>query len=249
MHRRLVPWLSVLAFLALSAVPSSAGGIVCPVPARAVTPCCGPPVAAGDAAPGCCPSSCCAASDLAFPCPASRLTISSSPNPSLDGRPFTITGRLIGGSSGTTVALWQKLPGQSAFTRVAHTTTDAGGDYKIVRSVPTNVSWYASSGTARSGTVLQRVRAQVKLVSWRIVGGLLTLNGRVSPSHRGERISFQKHTASGWRTIATAGIGRLSKFTVRHRFAHKGKVVLRVLFGGDARNMQSASAPLRLTIQ
>jgi hypothetical protein len=129
---------------------------------------------------------------------------------------------------------------------------NATGDYTIVRSagtVQTNTSWYATSATATSATVVQRVRAQVKLVSWSVAGALARLNGVVSPSHRGERVALQQRTAKGWRTIGSTVIGRLSKFTLRHRFAHKGNVALRAAFAGDARNAQSMSAPVRLSVR
>jgi hypothetical protein len=217
-----------------------------------VTPqCC--PSAAQCCPSSCCASSCCASGNVQQACPVTQLSISSSPNPSVAGQKVTISGRLLSGSSGTTVSLWQKLPGQSTFTRVAQTTTNAAGDYSIVRGAGTvlmNTTWYASTGTS-SGTspaVAQRVSAQVKLVRWSVKGTLVKLNGHVSPSHRGERIALQRRTTHGWRTIATTVIGRLSRFTVRHRFPHKGKVTLRAVFAGDARNVGSASAPVRLFV-
>jgi hypothetical protein len=262
MHRRLVPLLLVVSVLALGAWSGSAGAIVCPASAGAAgPPCCGPPIAAGDVMPQCCPSaaqccasSCCASGDMPAACPVTQLSIASSPNPSTAGQKVTISGRLLGGASGTTVSLWQKLPGQSTFTRVAQTTTDAAGQYSFVRGAGTvliNTTWYASTGTS-SGTslaVLQKVSAQVKLVTWTLAGTLMKLNGRVSPSHRGEPVSLQRRTAKGWETIATAVIGRLSRFTVRHRFAHRGTVMLRAVFGGDARNVQSASAPVGVFVR
>jgi hypothetical protein len=264
MRRRLVPLVFVLAVLALGAWSGSAGAIICPVPTtRASTPCCGPPVAAPDVVPGCCqtpccqtsccgPSTCCGAGGAQTACPIIAITIGASPDPSVAGQKVTITGRLLNGGAGKTVDLWQKLPGQSRFTRVAQATTNSSGDYTIVRragTVQTNTSWYATTSSATSATVFQRVSAQVKLVSWAVAGGLVRLNGRVSPSHRGERLALQRRTANGWRTIGSTVIGRLSKFTLRHHFANKGSVVLRALFAGDARNMQSASVPVRLSVR
>jgi hypothetical protein len=160
----------------------------------------------------------------------------------------TVSGHLFGASSGTTVSLWQKRPGQSSFRRVAQTTTSAAGDYKIVRRALMNSTWYTSASGATSATVLQRVRAQVKLEgAW--LGGVLILSGSLTPSHRGEHIALQRRTNKGWRTIATAVIGRRSGFTVSHRFAHKGNVVLRATFAGDARNVRSFSKPVRVSVR
>jgi hypothetical protein len=162
----------------------------------------------------------------------------------------TISGLLTGGSAGATVYLWQKLPGQASFQRVAQTTTNAAGDYTIVRSsgvMTTNASWYTTSSGATSATWGQRVSAQVKLLTWVIAGARVKLSGRVSPSHAGERITLQRRTGSGWRTIAGSVIGP-SRFTVRHRFAHGGNVLLRAVFGGDARNARAVSAPLKIFV-
>lgn len=254
MHRRLVPLVLVLTFLALGAWSGSAGAIVvCPQTGT----CCGPPTPAHDAAAPCCTttccgsSTCCAAGDVEPACPATRLTISTSPDPSVAGQSVTISGRLTGGASGTSVSLWQKLAGQSSFRNVAQTTTNASGDYTFARGAGTvqkDTSWYTTASGARSATQLQRVSAQVKLVTWTVAGGLVKLHGHVAPSHRGEAIALQRHTAKGWRTIARTVIGRLSRFTLLHRFAHKGNVQLRALFGGDSSNTRSASAPLRLLV-
>ncbi len=272
MLRRLVPLLFVFTVLALGAWSGSAGAIVCPLGFRSAgVPCCGPPVAGGDAsqgccpgASGCCPGACCASGDatagaarprppaLTPSPPSDELSIATSPNPSTDGQPVTISGRLLGGGAGTSVSLWQKLPGQSAFTRVAQTTTNGPGDYAFVRgagTVTTNTAWYASTAGATSTTLAQRVSARVTLVKWVIAGRLVTLHGRVAPSHRGERIALQQRTARGWRTIATSVIGRLSKFTLRHHFAHKGNVLLRAVFGGDARNARAASRADKLAVR
>jgi hypothetical protein len=98
--------------------------------------------------------------------------------------------------------------------------------------------------------VLQRVGANVRFVSWLVTGALVKLRGHVSPSHPGERILLQRYTpAKRWDTVATSVIGRLSRFTVRHRFAHGGTVLLRAVFGGDARNIRSTSAPLRILVR
>jgi hypothetical protein len=252
MHRRLVPLLPALVFLGLSALPGSAGAAICPVPARVAQTCCGPPTAAVDVAPGCCPTACCTSAAVEAACPVRSLTISSSPDPSVEGRTVTISGRLFGSSSPSTVSLWQKLPGQSGFTRIAQTTTSSAGDYTFVRGadkVLTNSTWYTTASGATSPMLRQRVSARIKLVTWTVAGTLVKVNGGVSPSHRGERLALQHRTAKGWQTIATTVIGRLSKFTVRHRFARKGKVVLRILFAGDARNVRSFSKPVRISVR
>jgi hypothetical protein len=211
-------------------------------------PCC-PPLCC---APGCCGTICCGAGGLQPACPVEQLTISSSPDPSAEGQKVTISGKLTNASAHAVVYLWQQPIGQSSFRRVAQTTTDASGDYTFVLGagvVETNGSWYASTTGATSSTVFQRVGADVRFVTWVVAGALLTLNGHVSPSHPGERIWLQRYTpAKRWDTVASSLIGRLSGFTVRHRFARSGSVLLRAVFGGDTRNIRSTSPPLRIFV-
>jgi hypothetical protein len=263
MRRWLVLLLCAIPVLALGVWPGSSRGIVCPAGLRAMTaPCCGPPTNTADAsppccataccAPGCCASVCCGAGDPQPACPVAQLTISSSRNPSIEGQEVTISGELTNGSTQAIVYLWQRLVGQSSFTRIAQTTSNAAGDYAFVRSagvVQTNASWYTSTTGATSPTLLQSVSAKVTFVTWVFAGTLVKLKGHVSPSHRGERILLQwDTTAKRWHTVASSVIGRLSRFTVRHRFAHDGNVLLRAVFGGDARNTRSTSAPLRIFV-
>src|SRR5947209_3724596 len=129
MRRRLVPLVFVVTILALGAWTGSAGAIICPAAAGASTPCCGPPTAAVDVVPGCCqtpccqtscctPSTCCGGAQPAA-CPVISITIASGPDPSVAGQKVTIAGRLLNGGAGKTVDLWQRLPGQTSFTRVA----------------------------------------------------------------------------------------------------------------------------------
>lgn len=264
MRRWLILPLTAVVVLALGALPGSAGAIVCPQETGAMPPtCCGPPTKAAPDTPPCCPtvccttsccvSACCPAGGAQPACPLEQLTISASPNPSAEGKTVTISGKLTNGSAGDLVYLWQKLAGQSSFTRIAQTTTNAAGDYTFVRGaglVSTNASWYTSAVGATSPTLLQRVSAQVKVLTWKVVGTLVEMNGNVSPTHRGEHISLQQYTtARGWHVVATSVIGRGSRFTVRHRFAHRGNVLLRAVFAGDARNMRSTSASHRIFVR
>lgn len=262
MRRWLVLPISALTVLAIGAWPTPAVGIPCPEATGVGQPCCPTPTNARDASaaccptacctPSCCPTACCGAGQPQPACPVEQLTITTSPNPSTEGKTVTVSGKLTNGSPGETVYLWQKLAGQSSFTRIAQTTTDTAGDYKLVRGagfVTTNASWYTSAVGADSATVLQRVSARVKLATRRVAGTLVEVDGSVSPTHRGERISLQQYSHVGsWRAIAIAMIGPRSRFTLRHRFAHRGAVLLRAVFEGDARNTRSTSAALKIFV-
>lgn len=263
MRRWLLLPLSAVTVLALGAWPAPAVGIDCPAGMHAVEPCCPVPMNARDTlascctttccTPSCCSTACCSGGGAQPACPAEQLTISTSPNPSTEGKKVTVSGKLTNGPPGVTVYLWQKLAAQSSFTRIAQTTTTTAGDYTLVRgagSVSTNASWYTSAAGATSATVLERVSARVELAMRSVAGTLVEVEGSVSPSHRGERISLQErgHTGS-WHAIAAAVIGRQSRFSVRHRFARRGTVVLRAVFQGDTRNTRSTSASLRILVR
>ncbi len=263
MRRLLAASALVLTVLALGAWSGSAAAVVCPQ-ASGATPCCGATafspaayrpalVPGGCCPPSCCASSACCAGGAAEPaCPLVQLTISSSRNPSSAGLPLTISGRLGNGASGQSVELWQELPGQSAFKRVAQTTTDGSGGYKFVRSlgvVNTNASWYAKAGSAISGTLVEHVRAFVGLAARARSGRVVALSGHVTPGHAGELVTLQQQTAQGWRTIGTVRLGSKSGFNLRHRFAHRGATSLRAVFGGDSRNVRSTSQALSVKVR
>jgi hypothetical protein len=175
------------------------------------------------------------------------LTIDSKPNPSTADRQVVVSGRLLGATTvGVPVELWQALPGQTRFTQVAKTTTDASGAYAITRSprqVQTDRQWYVTAGTMRSRTMAQTVQAVVTLAAIAGEHGTTIFAGHVSPSHKGERIVLLLHTSQGWRTIARPLLTRASTFRVRHRLG-RGTAVLRAVLPADARNALSASALL-----
>jgi hypothetical protein len=208
---------------ALGAHPVS-GIVICPLasPGRTTT-CCEPPTVF--------PIPCCRPS---IPCPAERVTIAARPDPSWAGGRVRITGTVLGGRAAMVVTLWQRLPGGS-LQQVAQTTTGATGSYRFVRSgVETNREWFVAASTGASATVEQRVHAVVTLS----VAGLHA-HGHVTPSHAGERILFEQHTAAGWRVIARPRLNRSSNYVVT--LLGRGEVDFRAVFPGDERNIRSSS--------
>ena len=196
-------------------------------------------------------SSCCVPGPA---CTTDQLTIGSSPDPSTEGKPVTISGKLTPASAGQTVSLWQKLPGQASFSQVGQATTNAAGDYSIVRGAGTvleNSTWYVSVPDASSTTIVQHVSALVALSATPRkphTNKSVTFSGHVSPSHAGERMLLQQRTANGWKTIARGTLGTKSRFTVHHKFTHKGVVVLRVVLAADSRNTQSYSPAVKVSV-
>jgi hypothetical protein len=170
-----------------------------------------------------------------------RLTIASTPNPSTAGKKVTITGRWSGTTAGTTVQLWQKLPGGTTFKEVAQTSNGATGQYEFVRpAVETSRQWYVTAGGDRSPTVVQRVRATVTLTR--------LLHVHVSPNHAGERVLIEQRTKHGWKVIARPRLTRSSSSQGSVPVAiGSGTVNLRAVFPGDGRNARSISPVVRVT--
>ena len=75
---------------------------------------------------------------------------------------MVVSGRLIGDPVvGATVELWQELPGQRHFRRIAKTRVSAGGEYKFTfrrGTVRTDRKWYVTAEGVRSHTLHQRVK-------------------------------------------------------------------------------------------
>jgi hypothetical protein len=217
-------------------------------------PCCGPVVAQPGVIPCCMPVAaspgvipCCVPTK--FNCP--LLTISSSGDPSSARQAIKITGRLTPvGSPGAAVTLWQELPGQSSFNRVAQAKTDSTGAYRFTRragSVRTNRSWYVTALSLRSATWAQMVKAVLSLsisAKKTAAGENVTFRGRVTPSHAGERIRLQEH-AGGWKTFTSARLTAGSTFSVRESFAGSGAALVRAALSADSRNIASHSATVR----
>jgi hypothetical protein len=229
--------------LARGAVIPCCAGPTIPCCAGPTIPCCGPPVRA--AQPSVPPIKCCQPSS---PCPSS-LTIGSTPNPSMANRRVVISGRLLGAvSAGVSVALWQRVAGESRFQQIAHATTDPSGMYTITRAagrVQTDRRWYVTAAAMRSSTLKQSVEAVVTLAVSAGEKGSTIFAGHVTPSHKGERILLQRRTPRGWRTIARPRLTGASSFLARHRVG-RGTVVLQAVLPADGMNALSRSAPVTL---
>jgi hypothetical protein len=239
MRRSIAPLVVVAALAAVVAPAGGAtrsGGILCPLSAST---CCGPPTAARDAIPCCVTATCCpptAARDVAAMCLV-PLTITASPNPSVEGREVVISGRLgAAANSGVTVTLSERAAGAAGFSPVATGVTGASGTYSITRTdVRTNRSWYVTAGGETSITVAQQVAASVTIRrTHRFV-----LSGVVRPAQTKATVSIQQRTAGGWQTVAQAPLRGGSAYKLAFRSAHRA--VVRALWVGDARNSAATS--------
>jgi hypothetical protein len=195
MRRLFAVLVGTAAMVVVGAGSAPSEAILCPLAHGAAVPgCCGPPVAMPDATP-CCAANlptagqpCCPANG---PCTV-PLTISAGPNPSNHRDQVTISGRLLAGQAGTDVALWEELPGQTQFATIAHTATDAMGNYTFTQTPATDRRWYVTSGNLQSTTIDQWVSAQVNVTAStkrRAQGRIVELWGNVAPSQASGRCS------------------------------------------------------------
>ena len=186
--------------------------------------------------------------------PCAGVTIAVTPNPASARQAVIVTGAvtaLAGRPADVPVTLWQQLPGQTSFGRVATAGTDAHGAYRFSRppgSMPTNRVLYVTALTARSPTVDLSVKAVVTLkVSGRTSGRgrLVGFAGRVTPAHAGERIRIERRTVHGWVLIGRAKLTSSSRFRLLKRFPTLGFASVRAALGADARNAASYSPTRR----
>lgn len=186
-----------------------------------------------------------------------HITINARPNPDVTGDPIVIYGRLTGPSSGSRpVTLWHRVAGQSRFTPVQRTTTNANGFYDIARAdgvVRTNRAWFVRADGVRSRTVNEKVRAEVTLQapSSGTTGQPISFTGAVTPSHVGERIVLQRQLGAGgdeWKTIGSGRIQPGSTFNVSLRLKVADVYTVRALFRGDRRNLGAPSSALDVAV-
>jgi len=201
----------------------------------------------------CCPSAGCCTP----PCVAGTLTIGSSPNPSKAGAKVVISGAITGNpQSGAQVVLWREPAGQSSFEQMSQTTTDGSGHYTFTLGrgkVMADQAWYVTSVGLRSSTVQQRVNAVVGLSSSArstVVGHVIRLTGRVTPSHAGEVVLIEARRGGGaWHVIQRARLGHGSSYAVSGHFGQPGPVQVKAVLPGDERNARSTSPTVTVTVK
>jgi hypothetical protein len=179
------------------------------------------------------------------------LTIGASPDPTPAGGQVDVSGELFRASgAGTSVQLWEKLPGQKDFTKAQQASTDATGSWSVTLpagSVMTNRAWYATADGLQSTTLNEQVSAVVTLRASK-TSHSATLRGTVTPSHSGERVLIQRLVQNAWVTIGHARLGRKSRFSILYPNAPQVRATLRAVLPADARNVQSVSHPLTAVV-
>jgi hypothetical protein len=161
---------------------------------------------------------------------------------------------VVNPTAGTQVVLWRELAHQSGFQQVATTTTDSSGRYSFTMkpgTVMADQAWYVTANGMRSSTVQQQVTAVVALASSArstAAGHAIVLHGHVTPSHARQVVLLEVRHGGAWHVIARPRLGAGSSYSVSHRFAQPGRIVLRVVLPGDSRNAQSTSRTVTITV-
>jgi hypothetical protein len=233
--------------------------VICPEQSTAaLPPCCGPirPVTGTQPVQ---PIFCCPPIALPHPfcCPPNAmcvdpLTIAAAPNPATAPADVVVSGRLLLSDGDTTVILYQELPGQKTFHRIARTQTNRSGHYRFVRvGIETNREWFVTAKTEASIMLQLNVHALVTLSAPTVQPGVLpvvTLTGDVSPNHAGEPIRLEQRVLGRWHLIGETTLSKASSYVFHHRFTTAGTVALRAVLPGDTRNILSASPTLTLRV-
>ena len=200
------------------------------------------------------------ATGVAAPKHNNGLTINATPNPIDSGDAVLIYGQLNTSSPGDQpIVLYHRLPGEKHFSAVSSTHTNTEGFYEFTRAegvVTTNRSWFVRGPSkTHSRTVNERVYAEVSLNASSNTADTnhsVVFSGHVTPNHAGERVYLQAQegtTGDDWRTIDSARLGPGSNYSIHHRFLQPGERDLRVVFGGDSRNIRSVSDTVTVTIE
>ena len=189
------------------------------------------------------------------------LTINAIPNPIDAGEGVFIYGHLnVAPVADQTIVLYHHLAGSGrGYTRVGVTKTDSHGFYEFTRAedvVMTNRSWFArEAGIHRihSRTVFERVAPLVSISASSasaVTGQPVVFTGHVDPNHAGERVILQEENASGdWRDLRGGRLDGGSNYAITYRWRFAGDHVVRVLFGGDVRNIRGASDSVTVAVQ
>jgi len=108
-------------------------------------------------------------------------------------------------------------------------------------------------GPAASNTVTVKVRVLVtehRALSPVKLGGTMAIWGTIKPLKANVRVHLDESRDDGasWRLVAHAHTDSASRFAFAYRTTHRGRVLLRVRYAGDTRNLGNAHAVARFTV-
>lgn len=164
------------------------------------------------------------------------VTINASRSVVTFGGPVTISGAVAGpNGAGASVTLMQNpAPYTGGFQSTGQTTTaNASGGYSFTIAPAANTRYEVVSKVKKpvtSSPVLVTVRVKVTLRASDLTprrGQRVRFSGSVLPAHDGLLARIQRHTATGWRTVATAplvGASPVAGGATRSTFAKRLRI-------------------------
>jgi len=179
------------------------------------------------------------------------------------GQAAAITGQVTGtGHAGLTVVLQATpFPYSSPFKDAATAVTDASGGYRFSVSPALNTKYHAvakASPPVTSSDVGVGVRVKVTLRvsdSTPARGQRVRFSGLVLPAHNGKVARIQRHTSTGWHTVAratltpTTAVGGVQRSTYSKRIRIRADATYRVSVNpGDGDHVTGTSPTRRLRV-
>jgi hypothetical protein len=194
------------------------------------------------------------------------LTINAIRNPIIAGEGVLIYGQLKGtDNTGKTIVLYHHISdSHQGYTRIGQTTTDSHGFYEFIREegvVLTNRSWFVREPSVpgvHSRTVYERVAALISLsaspapTTGYLTNHTIVFSGHVTPNHAFEHVFLQEQdglSGDDWTTLKSGLIGPGSNYAIPYKFRIPGSRDLRVVFGGDHRNIRGESDTVSVDVQ
>jgi len=180
--------------------------------------------------------------------PASALSLTAQPNPSLSGRVVTLSGKLASqNKSGQSVTLRSDPFPFDVFGNVGTATTNAAGDFTFAQRPTVNTRYQARSGSDESApvTVLVRPRVGLRLSDYTPRKRQpVRFFGRVCPEHDGSVVAIQRRFSGGFRSLGRARLrdlpgSRCSTYSRAFRLNRDGR--FRVVIGGHADHARGIS--------
>jgi type VII secretion-associated serine protease mycosin len=173
----------------------------------------------------------------------SSLTTAASATTVTSGQAVTVTGHLR--RTGTTtgvrevpVDLLVRKVGTTSWSRATTVTTARDGAFAATHTPAWNAEYrvrfrgqdaaLATEGPVRKVSVRARVTTKLSATSVKR-GTAVTITGKVSPNHAGQRVVLQRRVDGTWRDVTNATLSSTSTYTFRPATSKTGTTTYRVL--------------------
>jgi hypothetical protein len=163
------------------------------------------------------------------------------------GHSVVVTGRVSGAGAGAGVTLLYRPPG-GQWQSLLDGTAGAHGRYHLVAPLPSGGdlrvvvgragAWGAGADApAPAGSAIARVAVAADIIPGRsrvnvLAGRRALVRGRVRPGVAGQRVTLQRRSAHGWKTVARRTTRAAGRFTFRFRPRRPSSAILRIRAAG-----------------